>query len=138
MARSDRITRSPIDEQRVVAEVARPEAGAMLTFAGVVRNDHLGRSVVGIDYHAYTPMARREIERLEEEIGTRWEDVRASIVHRVGRLDVGEVSVLIAVSSPHREEGFQALSWAIDTLKERVPIWKKELYTDGEAWIEGS
>ena len=134
----ERITHSPIDEKAVLVEVADPGAGATLTFAGVVRNNHLGQVVQGIDYHGYQPMAAKEILKIEAEARERWPGVKAVIVHRIGLLGIGEVSVLIAVSSAHREEGFQALRYSIDTLKQRVPIWKKEIYTDGEAWIEGS
>ena len=134
----ERVTGSPIDVERVTAVVRRDEAGAVLTFAGVVRSRNQGRSVVGIDYHGYRPMAAREIERLEGEIESRWPDVRSCIVHRLGELELGQTSVFIAVSSPHRDEGFRALRFAIDTLKERLPIWKREIYTDGAAWLEGS
>ena len=134
----ERITTDPIDPLSVSAEVTHRGAGAVLTFAGVVRDHHQGRDVTGIDYHGYRPMAEKEIQRLEEEIRTRWADVQVRIVHRLGQLDVGETSVFIAVSSPHRDEGFRALRYAIDTLKERLPVWKREQYPDGEAWIEGS
>ena len=134
----EHITASPIGEQALLDRVRRSEAGALLTFAGVVRDHHRGRKVLAIDYHAYEPMAAREIRKIEIEISRRWNGVHAAILHRTGHLEVGEVSVLIAVSSPHREEGFQVLRHAIDTLKSRVPIWKKEIYEDGHAWIEGS
>ena len=134
----ERLTDSPIDEKQVLREIQRADAGAILTFSGVVRNHHLGRKVRAIDYHGYRPMAVKEIRKLEEEIHTKWPEVEAIIVHRLGPLQVGDSSVLIAVSSPHRDAGFEALRYAIDILKERVPIWKKEIYTDGEAWIEGS
>jgi molybdopterin synthase catalytic subunit len=132
-----RLTDTPIDARAWIAKVVRPDAGAVLTFAGVVRNEHLGRRVLAIDYHAYRAMAEQEIRRIEAEVAQRW-PVGVRIVHRLGHLDVGSTSVLIAVSSAHRDEGFLALRYAIDTLKERVPIWKKEIYEDGEAWLEGS
>ena len=129
----------PIDVDEVVRAVSSPGAGAVLTFAGTVRNNHRGREVTGIEYHAYETMAVKEMDRLEDEIRQRWPDADARIVHRIGDLQVGEASVVIAVSSPHRAEGFEALRYAIDTLKESAPIWKKEMYTGGEyAWIEGS
>jgi molybdopterin synthase catalytic subunit len=118
--------------------VERPGAGAILTFAGVVRDEHLGRRVVGIEYHAYEEMALREMEKIERSVRSEWPEVAVDIVHRLGPLAVGEASVLIAVSSPHRAEGFAALRRAIDDLKQTVPIWKKEIYADGSAWIEGS
>jgi molybdopterin synthase catalytic subunit len=132
------ITREPIDEGKEAAAVRSPSAGAVLTFAGTVRDEHLGRAVTGIDYHAYEAMAARELARIEEEVARRWPGARARIVHRTGPLRVGETSVLIAVSTPHRAEGFEALRFAIEELKSAAPIWKKELYHDGHAWIEGS
>jgi molybdopterin synthase catalytic subunit len=133
-----RLTDSPIDEKSVVREVARPGAGAILTFAGVVRDTHAARSVRAIDYQAYRPMAESELRRVEDEVQRNWPEAAVSIAHRLGYLEVGETSVFIAVSAPHRDAGFAALRHAIDTLKVRVPIWKKEIYADGEAWLEGS
>jgi molybdopterin synthase catalytic subunit len=133
-----RLTSRAIDAAEVARAVESPSAGAVLTFAGAVRDHHLGHAVTGIEYHAYEALALKEMARIEEEVVRRWPGARVTIVHRTGPLKVGEVSVLIAVSSPHRAEGFEALRFAIDTLKETVPIWKKEIYTDGHAWIEGS
>lgn len=134
----DRITSIPIDLQALIDEVGDPRAGAILTFSGVVREENAGRAVRAIEYHGYRPMAEREILAIEREIVERWQGVRAVIVHRLGHLGVGDASVCIAVSSPHRGEGFAALRYAIDTLKARVPIWKKEIHPDGESWLEGS
>ncbi|MEM7235771.1 MAG: molybdenum cofactor biosynthesis protein MoaE [Planctomycetota bacterium] len=134
----DRIVRNVIDEPAVTRTVEDPTSGAVLSFAGVVRNSNLGRDVVGIDYHGYEPMADREIRKIEHEISEQWPGTRSVIVHRLGELDIGETSVFIAVSSAHRGEGFSALRYAIDTLKERLPIWKREMYADGSAWLEGS
>ena len=113
-------------------------AGAILTFAGTVRNHHLGREVTGIEYHAYEEMAVKEMDHIEAASKEKWPGIEIEIVHRTGFLEVGEASVLIAVGTAHRKEGFEALRYAIDTIKEDVPIWKKEMYTDGHAWIEGS
>jgi molybdopterin synthase catalytic subunit len=135
----ERIVKTPIDARSTIARIERDEAGAILTFAGTVRNRHRGRDVIAIDYHAYESMAARELEKLEREIESRWPEIRAAIVHRIGYLELGEASVLIAVSSPHRADGFDALRYAIDELKKRAPIWKKELYRDGgSVWLEGS
>ncbi|MCZ6795326.1 MAG: molybdenum cofactor biosynthesis protein MoaE [Planctomycetota bacterium] len=134
----ERITPSPIDEKPLLRQVEQPGSGVLLTFTGVVRDNHLDRRVQAIDYQGYEPMAEKEIRKIEEEIRQRWAETKTLIVHRLGRLEVGEASVVIAVSSPHRDEGFQALRQAIDSLKERVPIWKKEIYSDGYAWLEGS
>ncbi len=127
-----------IDARAVIQEVERPAAGAILTFAGTVRNHHLGREVTGIEYHAYEEMAVKELDRIEAAARKKWPGIEIAIVHRVGFLEIGEASVLIAVATAHRKEGFEALRYAIDTIKEDVPIWKKEMYTDGHAWIEGS
>ncbi|MCH2372787.1 MAG: molybdenum cofactor biosynthesis protein MoaE [Planctomycetes bacterium] len=133
------IVKDPIDVEGVVADVAKPEAGAVLTFAGTVRDSHRGRKVIGIEYYAYEAMAVKEMDRLEEQIRERWPESSTRIVHRIGDLQVGDASVVIAVSSPHRAEGFESLRYAIDTLKETAPIWKKEKYAGGDyEWIEGS
>lgn len=127
-----------IDSRAVIQEVEGPAAGAILTFAGTVRDNHLGRDVTGIEYHAYEDMAVREMDRIEAAAAARWPGIKIRLVHRIGFLEVGEASVLIAVGAAHRKEGFEALRYAIDTIKENVPIWKKEMYKDGHAWIEGS
>ncbi len=131
------LTESPIDPRVVEAAVARPEAGAICTFLGVVRNSNLGRDVGHLEYEAFPEMAMPSMVRIAEVVAERWPGARAAIVHRTGRLEIGEASVVIAVSSPHRAEAFEACRWAIDTLKTAVPIWKKEIWADGEAWIEG-
>ncbi len=133
-----RLVSETIDPERATRDVASAGAGAVLTFAGTVRDHHRGKAVTGIDYHAYGAMATREMEAIEAEVRERWPGSNVEIVHRVGYLEVGETSVFIAVASAHRAEGFDALRYAIDTLKERVPIWKKEMYPDGYEWIEGS
>jgi len=134
-----RIVNEPIDCKAIIEEVLSEDRGAILTFAGTVRNNNLGRTVSSIDYHAYESMAQRELEKLEEEIAERWPGVLARIAHRIGRLELGETSVFIAVGGAHRDEAFAALRHAIDRLKEEAPVWKRELYEDGsEAWLEGS
>ena len=132
------ITEREIDEKAVSEAIHSFSAGALLTFSGVVRNHHLGRTVTSMEYHAYPSMAEKELARIEEEVKCRWPAAAIAIVHRIGLLKVGETSVYIAVSSPHRSEGFDALRFAIESIKKNVPIWKKEVYTDGHAWIEGS
>jgi molybdopterin synthase catalytic subunit len=133
-----RITSEQIDAREVVRAVLSPACGAVLTFAGTVREEHLGRRVTAIEYHAYDSMAEKELTRIEGEVSRRWPGLRVRILHRTGLLQVGETSVFIAVASPHRAEGFEGLRYTIDTLKETVPIWKKEIYTNGHTWIEGS
>ena len=135
----DRIVSEAIDCRAVIDEVAGEDRGAVLTFAGTVRNTNLGRTVRSIDYHAYESMARKELEKLELETAGRWPGVKIRIVHRIGKLDLGEASVFIAAAGAHRDESFAALRHAIDRLKENAPVWKRELYEDGsEAWLEGS
>jgi molybdopterin synthase catalytic subunit/molybdopterin converting factor small subunit len=130
------ITEAPLDTERLVRRVERPEAGALVTFAGVVRNHSRGRTVLYLEYDAYRPMAERKMREIGEEAARRWE-CRIALQHRVGRLEIGEASVLIAVSAAHRGTAFEACRFAIDTLKETVPIWKKEVWEGGEVWIEG-
>ena len=135
----DRIVSEAIDCRAIIDEVTGEDRGAVLTFAGTVRNTNLGRTVRSIDYHAYESMARKELEKLELETADRWPGVKIRIVHRIGRLDLGEASVFIAAAGAHRDESFAALRHAIDRLKENAPVWKRELYEDGsEAWLEGS
>ena len=135
----DRIVSEAIDCRAIIDEVTGEDRGAVLTFAGTVRNTNLGRTVRSIDYHAYESMARKELEKLELETAGRWPGVKIRIVHRIGKLDLGEASVFIAAAGAHRDESFAALRHAIDRLKENAPVWKRELYEDGsEAWLEGS
>jgi molybdopterin synthase catalytic subunit len=130
------ITEARLDEARLARLVDRPEAGAILAFAGVVRNHSRGRRVLYLEYDAYRPMAESEMRRIGEEAARRWECCVA-LQHRVGRLEIGEASVLVVVSAAHRAAAFEACRYAIDTLKETVPIWKKEVWEGGEVWIEG-
>jgi molybdopterin synthase catalytic subunit len=130
------ITHAPLDDDRLVALVERPEAGAIVTFAGVVRNHSRGRTVLYLEYDAYREMAERQMHKIAAEAARRWE-CRIAVQHRVGRLEIGEPSVLVAVSSAHRAAAFEACRYVIDTLKETVPIWKKEVWEGGEVWIEG-
>lgn len=135
----DRIVSEAIDCRAVIDEVTGEDRGAVLTFSGTVRNTNLGRTVRSIDYHAYESMACKELEKLELETTDRWPGVKIRIVHRIGRLELGEASVFIAAAGAHRDESFAALRHAIDRLKEDAPVWKRELYEDGsEAWLEGA
>jgi MoaE-MoaD fusion protein len=129
------IAREPIDLARVVKDVARPEAGAIVTFSGTVRNNTQGVAVVALEYEAYETMALRFLRKIGEEIKTRWPEAEAAIVHRIGRVEIGETSVAIAVSSPHRSDAFEACRHAIERLKQDVPIWKKEIRGDGSIWV---
>lgn len=133
------IVDEPIDLERLVAEVSETGCGAILTFLGTVRDRHHGRAVLRLEYSAYEEMAVSELRAIAVEVRERWPVRRIAIVHRIGTLEIGEVSIAIVLSLPHRKEGFAALEHAIDTIKERVPIWKKEHFSDGSAgWVRGS
>ncbi len=130
------IVTEPIDERLLVGRVASPRAGAIATFHGVVRDNSLGRKVLYLIYEAYPPMAITEMGKIEKEVRKRWEVEKVAISHRIGRLEIGESSVVIAVSSPHRKEALAACHYAIDRLKQTIPVWKKEYWEGGEVWIE--
>lgn len=129
------IGRAPVDVAALERAVAEPHAGAIVTFAGTTRADNAGRRVIRLEYEAYEPMALGEMRRLAREAGERWPLIRVAIAHRVGLVNIGETSVAIAVSAAHRAEAFEACRFAIDRLKEVVPIWKKEYFEGGEVWI---
>jgi MoaE-MoaD fusion protein len=129
------IGRAPIDVAALERAVADRRAGAIVTFAGITRADNAGRNVIRLEYEAYEPMALNEMRRLAREAGERWDIVRIAVSHRVGLVDIGETSVAIAVSAAHRGKAFEACRFAIDRLKEVVPIWKKEYFEGGEVWI---
>ncbi|HEY2934646.1 MAG TPA: molybdenum cofactor biosynthesis protein MoaE [Acidobacteriota bacterium] len=120
-----------------VKKMARPEAGALVSFEGVVRNHAHGKTVTSLEYHAYRPMALREMERIEKEARSRFRILDLALVHRLGPMSIGETSVLVLVISEHRDAAFQACRFCIDALKTTVPIWKKEYGEGGEYWIEG-
>ena len=132
------ITREPIDKLGLEQRLLTGGAGAVVTFDGVVRDNTKGRKVLTLDYDAYPPMAVKEMRRVGEEIRQRWPEVeRIGIVHRFGKMKISESSVVIVVTSPHRKVAFEACHYAIDRVKQVVPIWKKEIFEDGEAWVEG-
>ena len=131
------LTRSVIDADRLVAEAKSGEDGAVVVFDGIVRNNSRGRATLHLDYEAYEEMALRQMRELAEEAGTRFGIRHTTIVHRLGRLQVGETSVLIIVASAHRAQAYEASRWLIDTLKKTVPIWKKETFVDGAVWADG-
>ena len=126
------ITRKVISTNDVVARLSDPAIGAVVTFVGVVRGETDGREVRYLEYEAYPEMAEEQLRQIGEEIRARWPSIRqVAIVHRVGRLEIGETAVVIALSAAHRPEMFDALHYGIDRLKEVVPIWKKEVWVDG-------
>ncbi len=131
------IVREPIDTQAIVELIKRPEDGALACFAGMVRNHSRGRRTLYLEYEAYEGMALRQMEALAGQALAQFEVRDVRIVHRLGRLEIGETSVLIVVASAHRAAAFEAGRWLIDTLKRRVPIWKKEHFVDGAVWADG-
>jgi MoaE-MoaD fusion protein len=130
-----RLTGEPVELDAVVAEVADERAGAVATFAGTTRRRSRGRTVLYLDYEAYAGMAEKTMAEIAEELTRRYELCAVAITHRVGRVGIGDTSVAIAVSAPHRHDALAACRDAIDELKERVPLWKKEVYEGGEEWI---
>jgi len=131
------IVRERIDAQAIRSAISCPEDGAVAIFEGVVRNHSRGRHTLYLDYEAYEEMALTEMESLAEQALKDFEIRDLAIVHRLGRLDIGETSVLIVVASAHRGAAFDACRWLIDTLKRKVPIWKKEFFEDGAVWADG-
>lgn len=129
------VTEAVLDPRAVEALVASPSAGAIVTFTGTVRDHARGHGVVALDYEAYPEAAEKMLAQIGDEIRERWDIDRTAIFHRTGFLTPGEASVVIAVASPHRGEAFAACAYAIERIKEIVPIWKKEHYTDGATWI---
>ncbi|MBI4320801.1 MAG: molybdopterin converting factor subunit 1 [Chloroflexi bacterium] len=129
------ITEDHVTADDLIAEVNNERAGAVVTFVGVVRGFSRDKRVLYLEYEAYREMAEKKLEQIGQEIRDRWGLDRIAIRHRVGHLDVGETAVVIAVASPHRREGFEACQYAIERLKQIVPIWKKEVWEDGEVWV---
>jgi len=133
------ITEAPIDLEALRAAVADPASGAIATFAGVTRNSFRGRGVQYLEYEAYAPMAKLEMRKIGTEIALRWPTTTGvAIAHRVGRVEVGEASVAVAISAPHRREAMAACAHGIDRLKATLPVWKREVFTDGSEWRENA
>lgn len=130
------IVETPIDVPALLAQVACDEAGASSLFLGTVRNHNLGKGVLYLEYECYPEMALKEMVKIVAEARQNWELYRVGMVHRVGRLEIREAAVAIAVSSAHRQASLEALQFCIDTLKATVPIWKKEYWEDGSMWLE--
>ena len=129
------LTTQPIDIGAVARHVVPPECGATVTLDGYVRKLSKGRETLYLVYEAYEPMALSELQRLGGQVHEKFDIAHIGIVHRTGRLEIGETSVVIAVSAPHRGAAFEACEWAIRELKRTVPIWKKEVFEDGEEWV---
>jgi molybdopterin synthase catalytic subunit len=138
MAATIAVTEAPLDAAAVRAAAADPRAGAVVVFEGCARDSHEGRPVALLAYEAFVPMAEAELARLREEAMARFGLVRCLIHHRLGEVPLLEAAVVVAASSPHRREAFEAAAWIMDRIKERVPIWKRERYVDGaQTWVEG-
>ncbi|MFZ0319213.1 MAG: molybdenum cofactor biosynthesis protein MoaE [Candidatus Sulfotelmatobacter sp.] len=135
--RRSSIVRGPIETSQVLARVKRAADGAAVLFEGIVRNETRGRRTLYLDYEAYEEMALRQMESLAEQALAQFQVRDVAVVHRLGRLEIGETSVLIVVASAHRAAAFDACRWLIDTLKRTVPIWKKEYFEDGAVWADG-
>jgi len=131
------IVRTPIDTQAASNAIKRAEDGAAIIFEGVVRNHTRGRRTVYLDYEAYEEMALKQMEDLAQEALGQFQVRDVALIHRLGRLEIGETSVLIVVAAAHRGAAFEACRWLIDTLKRKVPIWKKEYFVDGAVWADG-
>ncbi len=129
------ITDQPVNISECIDKVTRPEAGAISTFIGIAREFTYGKRTLFLEYDAYVPMATKQLARIGEEIKEEWPNAEVSIAHRIGRLDISDVAVAIAVSTPHRDAAFKASRYAIERIKEIVPIWKKEHWEDGTKWI---
>ena len=129
------LTHDPIDADALTRSVASPRAGAVVLFLGTVRGVTGDEVTLALEYDAYAPLAEARLAKLEADVRGRWPVIGVALVHRLGRLEVGEVSVAVAVSSPHRVDAFEAAKYAIDTLKADVPIWKKDVAPAGDAWV---
>ncbi len=129
------IQKEPIDIARIMKETGTDADGAVVTFTGRVRDSARGKSVLHIEYEVYDNMARKEIRKIADEASEKWCLGSCTVVQRYGHIDIGEPSIVIAVSSSHREEAFLAAQYIIDNVKRTVPIWKKEFYSDGSSWI---
>src|SRR5215218_2323878 len=132
------ITTAPLDHGALVTALDASGIGAVATFIGLVRDNNLGKRVLHLEYEAYEPLALRGLDLIVTEANTRWPSVRLAIHHRIGRMEIGEASVIIAAASPHRADAFAASRYAIERIKQIVPIWKHEYFDGGDVWIEGA
>ena len=129
------ITEGPLDPGELTDRVRSGSSGAVVTFLGTTRDHNAGRRVTMLEYEAYRPMADKTLAQVASEMIERWELGGVAIGHRIGRVDIGEISLVVAVSAPHRQDAFQACQHAIDRIKQIVPIWKKEHFEGGQVWI---
>jgi molybdopterin synthase catalytic subunit len=133
-----KITKEPLVAASIIAQVNKSGNGGICTFVGTVRDNAEGKGVLHLEYDAYPAMAEKKLAEIASEINDKWGLPDVAIVHRIGKLEIGEAAVVIAVGAPHRKEAFVACQYAIDRIKEFVPIWKKEYFEDGEVWVEQS
>ncbi|SFD38073.1 molybdopterin synthase subunit MoaE [Lentibacillus persicus] len=129
------LTKEPIDPNDCIEKVVRNEAGAVNTFIGTVREFTKGKRTLFLEYQSYVPMAEKKLAQIADEIKTKWGNTDTAIAHRIGRLEITDIAVVIAVSTPHRADAFEASRYAIERIKEIVPIWKKEHWEDGTKWL---
>jgi len=130
------LSEQPLDVAATIARVSGPGKGGIVTFLGAVREESRGRAIRHLEYESYPEMAEREMQKIADAAAERWPGVEVAIAHRAGHLEIGELAVVIAAAAPHRGDAFEACRFAIDTLKQTVPIWKKEVATDGEYWVD--
>ncbi|HXW04776.1 MAG TPA: molybdenum cofactor biosynthesis protein MoaE [Vicinamibacterales bacterium] len=133
-----RVTGNELDARAAAQLVADGTCGAVATFVGLVRDHNLGRRVRWLEYEAYAPLALRAFERIAGEAAARWPSVRLAVHHRIGRVEIGEASVVIAAAAPHRADAFAACRYAIERVKQIAPVWKHEHFEGGDVWIEGA
>ena len=129
------ITHEPLDPEAITAKVGKNSNGAVVTFLGTTRSFTGNRKVLHLEYEAYQPMADKMLAEIVDEIRQRWSLEDVAVAHRLGRLEIGEISLVVAVASPHRKEAFAACQYSVDRIKQIVPIWKKEFFEDGEVWV---
>ena len=131
-----KITKDSLNPEEITNRVREDTNGAGLTFLGTTRDSFMGKKVISLEYEAYEDMAVKKLQEIALELQERWAIPDIAFYHRIGRVDVGDISLVVALGSPHREEAFAACKYAVDRLKEIVPIWKKEVYEGGEVWVE--
>ncbi|MSQ15820.1 MAG: molybdenum cofactor biosynthesis protein MoaE [Dehalococcoidia bacterium] len=132
-----KVTRDELDPQVLVSEVTKDTDGAVITFWGVVRRNSRGKVVLYLEYQAYEEMAEKVLAEIGEDVKSKWPIGLIAIHHRIGRLEIGEASLLVVIASPHRQEAFDACHYAVERIKKILPIWKKEVWEDGSSWVEG-
>lgn len=132
-----KVTEDVLDPRALERELDKPENGAVVTFQGVVRDNSRGRTVSYLEYDAYAPMATKVMTQIAGEIKAKWPVTDVGIWHRIGHLEIGEASLLVVITAGHRKEAFEACHHCVDRIKEIVPVWKKEVWDNGESWVEG-